>query len=111
LPRSMGIPRARVRQPQTLSEPKQEPIFLLRRGRWGSVEGMLRTPRALAGGVFRIHLTNLSYHPPIEAGPDAKLKQPRFLGQHPPGFFVLFGIPDSCFARCEHHRQADPMQV
>jgi transposase len=33
LPRSMGIPRARVRQPQSLSEPKQEPIFLLKRGR------------------------------------------------------------------------------
>ena len=51
-----------------------------------------------------IHLTCLSYHPPIEAGPDAKLKQPRFLGQHPPGFFVLFGIPDSCFARCEYRQ-------
>jgi hypothetical protein len=33
LPRSMGIPRARARQPQSLSEPKQEPIFLLRGGR------------------------------------------------------------------------------
>ncbi len=33
LPRSMGLPRARARQPQSLSEPKQEPIFLLRRGR------------------------------------------------------------------------------
>jgi transposase len=33
LPRSMGIPRARARQPQSLSEPTQEPIFLLRRGR------------------------------------------------------------------------------
>jgi hypothetical protein len=33
LPRSMGIPRARARQPQSLSEPQQEPIFLLRGGR------------------------------------------------------------------------------
>lgn len=33
LPRSMGIPRARARQPQSLSQPKQEPIFLFRRGR------------------------------------------------------------------------------
>jgi transposase len=33
LPRSMGIPRAGVRQPQSLNEPTQEPIFLLRRGR------------------------------------------------------------------------------
>jgi len=33
LPRSMGIARARARQPQSLSEPTQEPIFLLRRGR------------------------------------------------------------------------------
>jgi len=33
LPRSMGIPRARARQPQSLSEPTPEPIFLLRRGR------------------------------------------------------------------------------
>ncbi len=33
LPRSMGVPRARARQPQSLSEPTQEPIFLLRRGR------------------------------------------------------------------------------
>ncbi len=46
LPRSMGMPRARARQPQSLSEPTQEPIFLLRRGGVGSVEGMLRTPRA-----------------------------------------------------------------
>jgi transposase len=33
LPRSMGMPRARARQPQSLSEPTPEPIFLLRRGR------------------------------------------------------------------------------
>jgi hypothetical protein len=33
LPRSMGIPRARARQPQSLSEAKQEPIFLLKRGK------------------------------------------------------------------------------
>ncbi|HEX4207189.1 MAG TPA: zinc ribbon domain-containing protein, partial [Ktedonobacteraceae bacterium] len=33
LPRSMGIPRARVRPPQSLSEPTPEPLFLLRRGR------------------------------------------------------------------------------
>jgi transposase len=33
LPRSMGIPRARARQPQSLSEPTQEPILLLRGGR------------------------------------------------------------------------------
>jgi transposase len=34
LPRSMGIPRARARLPKSRSEPTQEPIFLLRRGRW-----------------------------------------------------------------------------
>jgi hypothetical protein len=62
------------------------------------------SPCDSAGGVFRIHLTNLSYHSPLEAGPDAKLKQPRFLGQHPPGFFVLIGIPDNCFARCEYRQ-------
>ena len=33
LPPSMGMPRARARQPQSLSEPKQEPILLLRGGR------------------------------------------------------------------------------
>ncbi|MGZ6387584.1 MAG: AAA family ATPase, partial [Ktedonobacteraceae bacterium] len=33
LPRSMGMPRARARQSESLSEPTQEPIFLLRRGR------------------------------------------------------------------------------
>ncbi len=33
LPPSMGVPRARARQPQSLSEPIQEPIFLLRGGR------------------------------------------------------------------------------
>ncbi len=33
LPRSMGIPRARARQPQSLSEPQQEPPLLLRGGR------------------------------------------------------------------------------
>jgi hypothetical protein len=33
LPRSFGIPRAGARLPQSRSEPTQEPIFLLRRGR------------------------------------------------------------------------------
>ena len=33
LPRSMGVPRARARLPGSLSEPTQEPAFLLRRGR------------------------------------------------------------------------------
>jgi transposase len=33
LPQSMGVPRARARQPQSLSEPIQESIFLLRGGR------------------------------------------------------------------------------
>ncbi len=33
LPRSMGIPRARARQPQSLSQATQEPAFLARRGR------------------------------------------------------------------------------
>ena len=33
LPRSMGIPRARARQPQSLSEPQQEPPLLPRGGR------------------------------------------------------------------------------
>jgi Putative transposase DNA-binding domain len=33
LPRSMGMPRVRARQPQSLSQPTPEPIFLLRRGR------------------------------------------------------------------------------
>jgi len=34
LPQSMGIPRARARLPKSRSEPTQEPIFLLRRGKW-----------------------------------------------------------------------------
>ena len=34
LSRSMGIPHARARLPKSRSEPTQEPIFLLRRGRW-----------------------------------------------------------------------------
>jgi transposase len=33
LPRSMGIPRARARRPESRSEPTQEPAFSLRRGR------------------------------------------------------------------------------
>jgi hypothetical protein len=33
LPQSMGVPRARVRLPESPNEPIQEPIFLLRRGR------------------------------------------------------------------------------
>jgi hypothetical protein len=33
LPRSMGIPRARARRPESPSEPTQESVFLLRRGR------------------------------------------------------------------------------
>jgi hypothetical protein len=33
LPRSMGIPRARARRPESQSEPTQEPAFSLRRGR------------------------------------------------------------------------------
>jgi hypothetical protein len=33
MPQSMGIPRAGARLPQSPSEPTQEPVFLLRRGR------------------------------------------------------------------------------
>ena len=33
LPRSFGIPRAGARRPQSLSEPTQEPTFLLKQGR------------------------------------------------------------------------------
>jgi transposase len=33
VPQSMGVPHARVRLPQSPSEPTQEPVFLLRRGR------------------------------------------------------------------------------
>jgi hypothetical protein len=33
LPQSMGVPCARARRPESRSEPKQEPVFLLRRGR------------------------------------------------------------------------------
>jgi transposase len=33
LPRSMGVPRAGARRPESRSEPTQEPAFLLRRGR------------------------------------------------------------------------------
>ena len=33
LPRSMGVPRAGVRRPQSLGEPTPEPAFLLTRGR------------------------------------------------------------------------------
>jgi hypothetical protein len=44
LPRSMGMPRARARQPQSLSEPTQEPIFLLRRGRLEAWNERLEPP-------------------------------------------------------------------
>ena len=46
LPPSMGVPRARARQPQSLSEPTQESIFLLRGGRLEAWNERFRTPRA-----------------------------------------------------------------
>jgi hypothetical protein len=44
LPRSMGIARARARQPQSLCEPTPEPIFLLRRGRLEAWNERLEPP-------------------------------------------------------------------
>ncbi len=52
LPRSMGIPRAGARLPQSRSEPTQEPVFLLRRGRleaWKEREN----PRGLSPGSIQ----------------------------------------------------------
>src|SRR5258708_4789260 len=49
LPRSMGVPRARARRPESRSEPTQEPAFSLRRGRleaWKEREN----PRGLSPG-------------------------------------------------------------
>jgi transposase len=44
LPQSMGIPRAGVRLPQSPSEPTQEPVFLLRRGRLEAWKERLEPP-------------------------------------------------------------------
>ena len=52
LPRSMGIPRARARRPESRSEPTPEPAFSLRRGRleaWKEREN----PRGLSPGSTR----------------------------------------------------------
>ncbi len=45
LPQSMGVPRAGVRRPQSLSEPTQEPVFLLRRGRLEAWKERSEPPR------------------------------------------------------------------
>jgi len=39
LPRSFGVPRARARRPSSLSQPTQEPAFLLRQGRLEAWKG------------------------------------------------------------------------
>ncbi len=44
LPRSFGISRARARLPQSRSEPTQEPVFLLRRGRLEAWKERLEPP-------------------------------------------------------------------
>jgi hypothetical protein len=44
MPQSMGVPRARARLPQSLSEPTQEPVFLLRRGRLEAWKERLEPP-------------------------------------------------------------------
>jgi hypothetical protein len=56
-----------------------------------------------------IHLTCLSYHSPIEAGSNAKLNLHRFLGQHLILLFLLFGIPDNCFDRCDNWQLHRPI--
>jgi len=54
LPRSMGITYAGARLPKSPSEATQELLFLSREREGRSVEAPPRTPRASAGGVFRI---------------------------------------------------------
>ena len=44
MPQSMGVPRARARLPQSPSEPTQEPVFLLRRGRLEAWKERLEPP-------------------------------------------------------------------
>jgi hypothetical protein len=44
MPQSMGITRARARLPQSPSEPTQEPVFLLRRGRLEAWKERLEPP-------------------------------------------------------------------
>src|SRR5258708_6554602 len=46
VPRSMGIPRAGARLPESRSEPTPEPVVLALSRPAGNVEGTLRTPRA-----------------------------------------------------------------
>jgi hypothetical protein len=46
VPRSMGIPRAGARLPESRSEPTQEPVVLAPSRPARNVEGTLRTPRA-----------------------------------------------------------------
>jgi hypothetical protein len=53
LPQSFGLARAGVRRPSSLSEPKQEPAFLLRQGRLEAWKACSEPPR-LSRGVFRI---------------------------------------------------------
>ena len=54
VPRSMGIPRAGARLPESRSEPTPEPVVLAPSRPAGNVEGTLRTPRDYAGGVVRL---------------------------------------------------------
>src|SRR5260370_18979441 len=58
LPRSMGIPRAGARLPESRSEPTQEPAFSLRRGRleaWKDREN----PRGLGPGSIQYFTSNV----------------------------------------------------
>ena len=60
LPQSFGLARAGARRPSSLSEPKQEPAFLLTHGRLEAWKGRSEPPR-LSSGEFsernsRVHL-------------------------------------------------------
>ena len=58
LPRSMGIPRAGARLPESRSEPTQEPAFSLRRGRLEAWRGR-ENPRGLGPGSIQYFTSNV----------------------------------------------------
>ena len=51
-PRSFGIPRAGARRPHSLSEPTQEPTFLLTQGRLAAWQDHSEPPLLKQRGVF-----------------------------------------------------------
>jgi hypothetical protein len=58
MPRSMGIPRAGARLPESRSEPTQEPAFSLRRGRLEAWKGR-ENPRGLGPGSIQYFTSNV----------------------------------------------------